>query len=179
MFRIRYEDLEIEKFVRSVVGDEPMQIDGRDRLIAAKYSTIAHVWYAGEPYGTLWIDAGEESMEVPAYGATVILVELARGREALCNGSGSFDADSPGGGYGVSLRLERDGECLRALRTPRGSRDCVGPEAVETTWDDFTQAVDEFDEWYHTKYLSEASWLLRLEFVQQLRADAGYPRSRL
>ena len=172
MFQIRYEILDLDDFVRRVVGERSVDIQERDRLIAERYPTIGEVWFAGEPYGSLWFGDADDAMQIHAFGASVTLLELKRGMVELSKGAASFETDDPGGGYGVALRLERDADTLRATRT-RSSDLRPGPDVVETTWGEFVRAVGEFEDWYHDSYLLEASWLLRLEFVRQLRAERG------
>lgn len=177
MFQIRYEIDDIDEFIRRGVGDQQVKIDERDRILAAATPTLDDVWFAGEPYGTLWIDSGQEAMEVYAYGATVALYELKRAIEELAEGSDAFEGAYLSGGYGVALRIARDGDRVRATRIPHGEES--GPDFVAGGWLDFVRAVDDYAAWYHTEYLAEASWLLRVEDIQQLRRDAGYPPDHL
>lgn len=178
MLQIRYVIDDIDEFVRREVGEKEVDIDERDRLIAAKYSTIDDVWFAGEPYGTLWMMDDPNGMEIYAFGATVVLYELKRAIAELSAGSGTFQGAFVGGGYGVGLLLDRVDNDVRATRLPSGDVQS-GADFIQTGWADFSKAVADYDTRYHTEYLAEATWLLRLEFVRQLRRDAGYPSDHL
>lgn len=173
MFEIRYNIDDIDEFIHRKVGATPVDLEERDRTLAEMYPTYGEMFYAGESFGRLWLGAKDSEMEVAALGATIVLHELMKGAKALTGGSGSFQADDPGGGYGVSLRLDRKEDQLQVTRTMDDV--LAGPSSATTTWPAFARAVDDYIRWYHTEYLVKASWLLRVEFVQELRREAGYP----
>lgn len=167
----------IDDFIDQVAGESKHDIDERDLIMSEANSTIGSLWFGGESFGKLWVEVDGVKMRVRALGATVILTELLRALESLAAGAKSFKTDSPGGGYGVSLRFDQHNQLLRMTRTSSGAIE--GPEFLDSTFSDFVRAVDAYKAWYHTEYLARASWLLRVEHVQQLRRDAGYPPEHL
>lgn len=178
MFRITYALSGIEHFIDRFAGDVKHDLDERDRILAEKHPNLGRIYYGGEAFGGLLLEADGTEMRCHALGPTVALLELARACEHLKTGTETYATNSPGGGYGVSLLFEQAGEQLIVKRKSEKSH-LLGPPMLETTVEEFNQAMDAFAVWYHTEYLAEASWLLRVEDIQQLRRDAGYPSDHL
>lgn len=164
-----------DEFVELLAPDAGDDTVERDRILAEENPSMAHLWYGGETFGKLWLNNGSEEMRVTMLGPTVVLDQMLRARDAAARGE-SFEF-SHHGGYGVEMRVDVEGARLRASRTPIWKGD--PPKHLETSVREFVAAVGEYEAWYHTEYLAQASWLLQVEDVQQNRIDAGYPPDRL
>lgn len=146
----------------------------RDRVLAETNPSMAHLWYGGEAFGRLWLRNDSEAMEVTMLGPTVVLDQMLRARDAAARGE-SFDLVHHGG-YGVEMRVDVNKRHVRASRTPSWNGHTLNH--LDTFVSDFVSAVDRYEVWYHTEYLTRASWLLQVEDVQQYRIDAGYTPDR-
>lgn len=166
----------LEAFVERIVGPNSLGIEERDRILAETNPSMGHLWYGGETYGKLWLKVDETVLEIGMLGPTVVLDQMLRARDAVASGEDSFEMNHHGG-YGVEMRVDVDDRQLRVSRTPSGKQD--PSNHLDTTVREFVSAVSQYEAWYHTEYLAQASWLLQVEDVQQYRVDAGYPPDRL
>lgn len=177
MLQITYSLDGMQRFIDQTAGDAKHDLDKRDRAMAEAYSSLSDLWWGGESFGELWIEMDGAKLQIPALGATAVLIELDRAMEAFNSGAQFFATYNPGGGYGVSLGIDRSGDSVVVGRARGGA--VAESESLLTSWVDLVRAVKDYRIWFHTEYLKEASWLLRIEDIQQLRSGAGYPPDHL
>lgn len=82
-------------------------------------------------------------MKVGMLGLTVVLDEMLKARSAVSAGEAEFQLTHHGG-YGVEMRVDVDGERLRASRTPPWHRD-DDPDFLDTSVEEFVAAVDAYE----------------------------------
>lgn len=163
-----------------------------DRL--AKRASTDYAFHYDDMPSRLVCESDGTAMEVFAGGPSNVAAVLRRAVERLAEPDSTFQPPVDDWNYGLHLRFTRTddnvlmervrevGHELLAGDVPPEGRpptDLDGPPRLTVSFDEFVQAVDDYEQWHLTEHIAEAPWLLGVPLIQQWRRDAGYPPDRL
>jgi len=152
-------------------------IEDRDRLLAARFSDMYELRLK-ERGGDFCVVVDGERMRAYGHGPTVVAMELIRAQSNLANGDGEITARNNQNDSGVCLEFKRLNDRVWIRRTFERPK-LFGPAEFEVSWDSFVDGVDVYLDWHHNEYTAEATWLLQIPYVQQMRVEAGLPADHL
>ena len=186
-----------ERFNYSKTG-QALSAEERTRKLARSQSD-PYGFYYGDLPSTLVVTTTTGRLEVIGGGPVQSGVALRAAVTALRTGDARY-ADQLGGGYGLHIHFQRQGDRV-VLSRARGKirreddgtvTETVEPEteesrlaidsagnlggalAIEASWADFERAVDQYWSWLLTDYPSEAPWVLEVpefqEFIRERNA---------